>query len=102
MTIQAEFKLFGTMKRERGWYIAYCPPLDIATQGRTVAEARKNLIEAAQLFLLSCLERGTLDRALKELGFVPSKNGRQRLPRKAFPLVVPVPLGFDRKVECPA
>ena len=68
MTIQAEFKLFGTIKRERGWYIAYCPPLDLATQGRTVAEAKKNLIEAAQLFLLSCLERGTLDRALKELG----------------------------------
>jgi len=102
MTIRAEFSLFGTIRRKSGWYIAYCPPLDIATQGRTVAEAKKNLIEAAELFLASCLERGTLDRALKELGFVPSKGKPEQVPKAAFPLVVPLLLGFDRKVECPA
>jgi predicted RNase H-like HicB family nuclease len=35
-------------------------------QGRTVTEAKQNLIEAAQLFLISCIERGTLDQAMKE------------------------------------
>ncbi len=100
MTLQADFRLFGTIKRDGRWYVAYCPPLDIATQGRTVSEAKKNLVEAAQLFLESCIERGTLDLALKELGFAPSKGKPARLPRNAFALTVPVPLGFDRKVEC--
>ena len=37
---------------------------------RTPAEARRNLVEASELFVISCVERGTLDQALKELGFV--------------------------------
>lgn len=68
--VQAEFNLFGTVRREGRWYIAHYPPLDLSSQGRTLAEAKQNLIEASQLFLMSCIERGTLDQALKELGFV--------------------------------
>ncbi len=67
-TVQAEFKLFGVLKRAGDSYVAYCPPLDLTTQGRSESEAKKNLLEAAQLFIRSCLERGTLDQALKELG----------------------------------
>jgi len=67
-SIQAEFKLFGTVKREGGWYVAHCPPLDVTTQGRSAAEAKENLREASELFIVSCLERGTLDQALRELG----------------------------------
>ncbi|MBS1213193.1 MAG: hypothetical protein H6R26_1810, partial [Proteobacteria bacterium] len=33
--IQAEFRLFGRIKQRGGWYIAYCPPLDLTTQGKT-------------------------------------------------------------------
>ena len=50
--------------------MAYCPPLDLSTQGKTQEEAKRNLIEASELFLISCIERGTLEMALKELGFV--------------------------------
>jgi predicted RNase H-like HicB family nuclease len=32
-------------------YIALCPELDIASQGDTVAEARRNLEEAVALFM---------------------------------------------------
>jgi predicted RNase H-like HicB family nuclease len=71
VSVQAEFKLFGVIKRQGDWYIAHCPPLDVTTQGRTFDEAKKNLSEASQLFIVSCLERGTLDQALKELGFEP-------------------------------
>jgi predicted RNase H-like HicB family nuclease len=99
--IQARFDRYGMMKREDGWYVATCPPLDIATQGRTQQEARENLIEAAQLFLASCLERGTLDQALKELGFIPLGKARP-MPRGAFPLAIPVPFGFEKSVECRA
>jgi predicted RNase H-like HicB family nuclease len=67
--VKATFQLFGTVKHEDGWYIAHCPPLDITTQGRTEKEAKENLIEATELFVISCFERGTFEQALRELGW---------------------------------
>ncbi len=93
--IEVAFNLFGTVKREGDWYIAHCPPLDLTTQGRTVSEAKQNLVEASGLFIISCLERGTLDQALRELGFVPGKRAPERLPQSAFKMVIPVPLRFQ-------
>ncbi len=49
--------------------VASCPPLDVYSQGKTEAQAKKNLVEALSLFLESCHERGTLDAVLKECGF---------------------------------
>ena len=95
--VQAEFKLFGVMKRHGDWYVAHCPPLDLSTQGRTASEAKKNLIEASELFLNSCLERGTLDQALKELGFVPLKGEPVDIA-DAFPIAIPVPFGFEKSL----
>jgi predicted RNase H-like HicB family nuclease len=74
VTVQAQFNLFGVVKRQGDWYIAHCPPLDITTQGRTLAEAKKNLVEASELFIVSCFERGTLDQALKEPKYPTAKN----------------------------
>ena len=39
------------IEREGSGYVAFCPELDIASQGDTVAEARANLKEAVALFL---------------------------------------------------
>ena len=36
--------------REDDGYVALCPELDIASQGNTVEEARRNLTEALELF----------------------------------------------------
>lgn len=100
--VGAQFQLFGTFKKRGNWYIAHCPPLDITTQGRTRAEARRNLIEASELFLISCLERGTLDLAMRELGFVPmGRPTTRRLPQNAFKFQAPIPLVFQRRTaEC--
>lgn len=38
------------IEREENQYVALCPELDIASQGDTVEEARKNLQEALELF----------------------------------------------------
>ena len=38
------------IEREGDSYVALCPELDIASQGATVTEARKNLQEALELF----------------------------------------------------
>lgn len=38
------------IERDDDWYVALCPELDIASQGKSVEEARRNLIEAIELF----------------------------------------------------
>jgi predicted RNase H-like HicB family nuclease len=109
--VQAQFQLFGVVKKRNGWYIAHCPPLDITTQGRTEAEAKKNLIEASELFVVSCFERGTFEQALRELGWrvvagqpVPKKREHSETPRNGgFRFPVPVPFGFEKAASgCPA
>jgi predicted RNase H-like HicB family nuclease len=41
----------GIIEREGDGYVALCPELDIASQGHTVEEARRNLVEAIEPFL---------------------------------------------------
>ncbi len=40
----------GIIEREGDSYVSLCSELDIASQGSTVEEARRNLIEALELF----------------------------------------------------
>jgi len=99
--VQAKFMLYGVVKRDGDWYVAHCPPLDLTTQGRTLSEAKANLVEASELFIASCLERGTLDQAMKELGFVPFKAKPKNI-QNAFPIAIPIPFGFEKSVPCRA
>ncbi len=39
------------IEKEDNQYVALCPELDVASQGKTVEEARLNLKEAIELFL---------------------------------------------------
>ena len=43
-------QLTAIIEKEDDGYVALCPEIDVASQGETVAEARKNLIEALELF----------------------------------------------------
>jgi predicted RNase H-like HicB family nuclease len=46
-----QFQQFtGIIEREGDGYVALCPELDIASQGTTVEEARRNLVEAIEPF----------------------------------------------------
>jgi predicted RNase H-like HicB family nuclease len=38
------------IEQDEDWYVALCPELDIASQGKSVEEARNNLAEAIELF----------------------------------------------------
>ena len=73
MEIQVQFnaKLPVKITKRKNWYLASCPILDVHSQGETERKAKKNLAEALTLFLISCFERGTLDKVLKECGFKP-------------------------------
>ena len=43
-------QLTAIIEREDNGYVALCPEVDVASQGATVDEARKNLKEALALF----------------------------------------------------
>ena len=41
----------GIIEKENGLYSALCLELDVASQGKTIEEAKKNLREAVELYL---------------------------------------------------
>ncbi len=49
-------QLTAIIEKEDTMYTALCPELDIASQGKNVAEARNNLIEALELFFETASE----------------------------------------------
>jgi len=51
-----------------GGYSVSCPELGVASQGETIKEAKKNIVEAVELYLESAKELGILDEILEEAG----------------------------------
>ena len=41
----------AVIEKEDDWYVALCPELDVASQGKSVEEALRNLKEAVELYL---------------------------------------------------
>ena len=46
-------KMTAVIERDGDGYVSLCPELDIASQGKSVEEARDNLREALELFFES-------------------------------------------------
>ena len=68
--ISIRVNLHAYIKKEKeGIFLSYCPVLDLYSQGDTQKEARKNIIEATQMFIESCVEDGTLNSVLHDSGF---------------------------------
>lgn len=44
-------ELSAVIWKEGKWYVVNCPQLGVASQGRTVEEAKKNIQEAVELYL---------------------------------------------------
>jgi predicted RNase H-like HicB family nuclease len=61
--------LTGIIEREGNGYVALCPELDIASQGFTVEEARRNLVEALELFF-ECADPTEIEGRLQGEVFV--------------------------------
>ena len=70
------FVFTGILWKEDDEYTALCPELDVVSQGKTVAKARKNLLEAASLHL-----EGSFEDGLPYLRPVPPSED----PRNSFP-----------------
>ena len=64
--------LMAIIKREGSGYVALCPELDIASQGDTVEEVRRNLTEALELFFETA-DASEFQRRLQELRSVKDR-----------------------------
>ena len=51
MQIIDTIELSAIIRKENNFYVALCPEYDIASQGKNVEEAIKNLKEALELYL---------------------------------------------------
>ena len=78
-TIRLDVTLPVKITKRKKWFLASCLILDIHSQGETAEKAKRSLIEALSLFLVSCFERGILDEVLKNCGFKPLYR---RIPQK--------------------
>ena len=69
--IRFELTVPAEVREDEDHFVSFCPALDVYSQGPSEETALDNLAEALQLFVESCLARGTLDRVLKDCGFEP-------------------------------
>ena len=48
--ITKPIQLTAVIERDEDWFIATCPEVDVVSQGKTIEDARANLLEAVELF----------------------------------------------------
>ena len=44
------FQLTAVIERDDDWFVATCPEVDVVSQGKSIEDARANLLEAVELF----------------------------------------------------
>ena len=69
LDVTMEFRLPVKNEKKGKQFISSCPILDVFSQGKTLKEAKHNIIEALAAFITGCLELGTLDAVFKQCGF---------------------------------
>ena len=64
-------QLTAVIEREGDGYVSFCPEIDVASQGSTIAEARANLREAVELFFECAGTDEIRDRLPVEISIEP-------------------------------
>lgn len=64
-------QLTALIEREGDGYVSLCPELDIASQGKTIEEAKGNLAEAVELFFETASPSEIQDRLHSEIYVTP-------------------------------
>ncbi|MBI4653202.1 hypothetical protein HY750_03035 [Candidatus Kuenenbacteria bacterium] len=65
-----QIKFTNQIRQEGKMFVAYCSELDISTCGKSLEEAKKNIVETTELFFEEAKKMGTLNDILKESGFI--------------------------------
>jgi len=102
VSLDIELKVPYKITKRKKWYLINCPAFDVCTQGETKSIAKKNLVEALSLFLISCFERGTLFDVLRENGFKPYSPVELPSGRAFDTISVPLPLiaSSKERISC--
>ena len=101
--IELQARLPYTLKKTKVGFVAFCPILDVGSQGDNEQEAIENLKEAIEAFIEGCAEMGTLDDVLRECGFKPFKVKKAKPVEFTEPTIcVPIPLLMNQssQVRC--
>ena len=64
-------RLTAVIESEGDGYVSLCPELDVASQGKTIEEARQNLVEALELFFESADPSEIQQRLRSEIYVTP-------------------------------
>lgn len=80
------------IKKEQGRYASWCPELDVASQGDTVEEARRNLKEAVGLHVETMVQNGDLAELLEKVGLMPEDLAKEVLVPETFSGSLEIPL----------
>ena len=62
-------QLTAVIERDQNWFVATCPEVDVVSQGRTIEEARANLLEAVELFF-EAASPSEMKRRLKKQTYI--------------------------------
>ncbi len=89
-----ELILTVVIRKENGGYSSWCPELDVASQGDTVEEARKNLIEAVELHAETMIQQGDIDELLERIGLTKSDLRKEILMPESFSAQIEIPLAI--------
>ena len=106
--IEMTFSFEVDVKKKANTYVSRCKVMDVFSQGDTEQEAIDNLADALQLFLVSCIERGTLGAVLQECNVQPIKTKRfvpLSKHKRGHIINIPIPMrasGSCHPVECQA
>jgi hypothetical protein len=84
MALKITTRVRGATRRDEqtGVFVAYCPTLQIYSQGTNEGRARTALESAVKLFLGTCLKFGNIDQALKQRGFSEVSEAETTNPRQ--------------------
>lgn len=85
-------------RKEGDVIVAFCPLLDIASQGCTEQEANSNLVEAIGLFLVTSIEMGTFSQVIKDCGFRTNNLNQQATDNDGEHLNVVLPFIAEREL----
>lgn len=80
--VEIRVKVRALLRKEGRLWVAGAPTFGVFSQGPTREGAKEALREALGLWIESCVERGTLDQALREVGFRPAAWGGEDAPEK--------------------
>lgn len=104
VAVQFQLDCFSRHDEQANIKVGYIPALRIYSQGHNDTELEQALISAASMFIITCYERGILEKTLKDRGMIRATAERMAVhgPPEQF-ISVTEQARFDRqfKVEVP-